>query len=65
MAAVERRKVDADLGRRWLAANRRARRKGMLPVLALSTEGLPGRLLVVHEFDLAAVAAAQPQSTQP
>lgn len=62
MIAIESRKDASDLGLQWLAANRRARRKGMLPVLALRSEGLPGRLLVVHEFDLAAVAAASPQS---
>jgi hypothetical protein len=44
----------------WIAENRRARRKGRLPVLAVVNKDLPGRLLIVHEIDLEAVAAAHP-----
>jgi hypothetical protein len=41
----------------WEQTKALARREGKVPVLALYAKGKPGALLVVHEDDLAAVAA--------
>ena len=43
--------------RGWLNANADARSTRGLPVVVLSGKGCPGRLLLIHEVDLPAVAA--------
>jgi hypothetical protein len=43
---------------RWEKARDRARREGKVPVVALYAKHRPGALIVVHESDLQAVAAA-------
>ena len=57
MAKKNRRSVSArQIGERWLNADLSARRQGGRPVVALIAPGVPGRMLVLHEIDLAAIA---------
>jgi hypothetical protein len=49
----------------WEQTKALARREGKVPVLALYAKGKPGALLVVHENDLAAVAAELAEPVEP
>jgi hypothetical protein len=59
--SVERQARQNDLIERWKQANRRARRNSKLPVLTIGQPGFPGCLVVIHEVDLSAVLASQPE----
>ncbi len=54
---VKRSTKKQDLTAQWLKANGSARRSGRLPVITMSGGSCPGNLLIIHEIDLAAVAA--------
>jgi hypothetical protein len=58
MALQIRRTAEAkEIGSQWLRANSTARRTRRLPVVVISGGSCPGNLVLVHECDLAAVAA--------
>jgi hypothetical protein len=54
---IEHHDQNRSVARQWLRANGTARRSRRLPVVVLSGRGCPGNLLLIHEVDLAAVAA--------
>jgi hypothetical protein len=61
---IERHDQNQAIARQWLRANGSARRSRKLPVVVLSGRGCPGNLLIIHEVDLAAIAAQQAELTE-
>jgi hypothetical protein len=56
MAVQEKRIGSQEIIKKWVAANRVARLSGGLPALTIQMGGTAGRLLVVHEVDIANVS---------